>query len=91
MAKLSEVFLKAQANPVLLMDLMTDVGGALDRHGIKIDEKDMPELKAAIVRIKADLAAELTRLQVSYAEEGRWGGVGGVGLAMEAGDVIQPN
>jgi len=81
MAKISEVLAKAQKDPVLLMDLITDVEAALGQHNIDVDSGDLPDLKAAMKTIKADLAAQLTRLQVSYAEEGRWGGIGGAGLA----------
>ena len=74
MAKISEVLAKAQKDPVVLMDLFTDVEEALIRHDIIVDSEDLPDLKEAIKTTKADLAAELTRFQVIYAEEGRWGG-----------------
>ena len=81
MAKISEVLAKAQKDPVLLMDLITDVEAALSQHNIDVDFGDLPDLKAAMKTIKADLSAQLTRLQVSYAEEGRWGGIVGTGLS----------
>lgn len=80
MAKISEVLHKAQADGIFLFDLFADVDGALSKHKISVDAKDIPDLKSAIKTTKADLAAELTRLQVSYAEEGRWGGIVGAGL-----------
>ena len=80
MVKISEVLAKAQSDSVILNDLLTDVEAALNKHNLTVEAADLPDLKTATKTIKAELAAGLTRFQVIYAEEGRWGGVGGAGL-----------
>ncbi|WP_319413211.1 hypothetical protein [uncultured Cohaesibacter sp.] len=81
MLKVSEILAKAQHDNVLLMDLITDVDAALSTHNLDVDAAAIPDLKKAMTSIKAELAAGLTRLQVTYADSGRWGGLFGAGLA----------
>ena len=80
MMKISEVIAKSLKDGVLLMDLFTDVKAALNKHGIEIDAADVPDLTKVMQSARADLAANLTRAEILYAQEGRFGGILGAGL-----------